>query len=256
MVLSDPLRVWKQQANLMEGDMRSAKSVGRTVGVLLLVHFFTGLMLPFILVNPVIASPGYLENAAANPGLVRASMFLSFVSGLVTVGIAITAFPIFRRYSERLALWFVALSVVSFSLQAVENGTLLSTLSLSQEYAKRGAANGELFRVLSVVVGSARKWAHYLQLLVVVSWMFLLYGVLYRFRLVPRVLCALGLVGTLLQICSVTLRGLLGYPPAFVFAMPLAPIHFALTVWLMAKGFDDRNRPVQAQPHSVEVAAV
>jgi len=240
----------------MGGDMRSAKSVGRTVGVLLLVHFVTGLLLPFIILKPVLATPGFLENAVSNPGVVRTSMFLSFVSGLVTVGIAITAFPIFRRCSERLALWFVAFSVVSFSLQAVENGTLLSMLSLSQEYAQTGAGNGELFRVLSVVIGSARKWAHYLQLLVVVSWMFLLYGVLYRFRLVPRVLCALGLVGTLLQICSVTLRGLLGYPPAFVFAMPLAPIHFALTVWLMAKGFDDRNRPVQAEPHRVEVAAV
>jgi hypothetical protein len=226
------------------------------VGVLLLVHFFSGLMLPFILVNPVIASPGFLENAAANPGLVRLSMFLSFVSGLVTVGTAITAFPIFRRYSERLALWFVALSVVSFSLQAVENGRLLSMLSLSQEYAKTGAANGELFRLLSVVVGSARKWAHYLQLLVVVSWMFLLYGMLYRFRLVPRVLCALGLIGTLLQITSVTLRGLLGYPPAFVLAMPLAPIHFALALWLMAKGFDERHCPVEAGAHAIEVAEV
>jgi hypothetical protein len=52
----------------------------------------------------------------------------------------------------------------------------------------------------------------------------------------------------------VTLRGLLGYSPATVFAMPLAPIHLALSVWLMVKGFDERHRPLQAEAHGVEVA--
>jgi len=234
--------------------MKSAKSVGRIMGVLLLAHFVGGLTLPFILLGTVLAPPGFLENAAANSGLVRASVFLSLVSGAVTVGIAIAAFPIFRRYSQAVALWFVALSVVSFSLQAVENGTLLSMLSLSQRYAEAGAANAGLFQALGAVVGSPRKWAHYTQLLVVVSWMFLLYSVLYRFVLVPRALAALGLVGTVLQITGVTLRGLLGYTPVTVLAMPLAPIHLALSVWLMVKGFDERHRPLQAEAHSVEVA--
>jgi hypothetical protein len=87
---------------------------------------------------------------------------------------------------------------------------LLSMLSLSQEYAKAHATKVEPFQALAVVVGSARKWAHHTYTLVASSWIFLLYSLLYRFRLVPRVLAAFGLVGSLVQITAIPLRGLGG----------------------------------------------
>ena len=77
-------------------------------------------------------------------------------------------------------------------------------------------------------------------------------GVLFRFRLVPRVLAVLGLIGSLLQISGVTLPALLGYAPETRLAMPLAPAYVALAVWLMVKGFDERHLP-QAQELGVEV---
>ena len=127
-------------------------------------------------------------------------------------------------------------------------------LSLSQEYAKAGTEKADLFQGLAVVVGSARMWSHYSFLLVVGSWIFLLCGLLYRFRLVPRALAAFGLVGSLLQIAGVTLRGLWGYPPETRLAMPLAPAYVALALWLIVKGFDERHRPLEAQAHRAEVA--
>jgi hypothetical protein len=220
--------------------MRSANSVGRVIGVLVLVHFAAALTVPFVLLERVRRSEGLLANAAASPVQVRSAVLLLFVGSALAVGIAITALPVLRRYSPAMALWLLALAVAGFSLQAVDNGALLSMLSLSQEYAKAGAAQAELFQGLGVVAGSARKWAHYSYLLVVGSWLFLFYAVLYRFALVPRALAALGLVGSMLQIAGVTMRGLLGYSPLTVLAMPLAPIHVALGVWLMAKGFHER----------------
>ena len=226
--------------------MRSAKSVGRIVGMLLLAHLAAGLTVPFVLLRPLVMPPGFLAIAAGNSVQVRAAVLLLFLGSAVSVGIAIAALPVFRRYSSAMALWLLALAVAGFSLQAVDNGALLSMLSLSQEYAKAGAAKAELFQALAVVVGSARRWAHYTFLLVVGSWIFLLYSLLYRFRLVPRALAAFGLLGSVLQITGVTLRGLLGYPPETRLAMPLAPAYVALAVWLMVKGFDERHRPLQA----------
>ena len=226
--------------------MRSAKSVGRIVGMLLLVHLAAGLTVPFVLLRPLVMPPGFLATAAGNSVQVRAAVLLLFLGSAVSVGIAIAALPVFRRYSSAMALWLLALAVAGFSLQAVDNGALLSMLSLSQEYAKAGTAKAETFQALAVVVGSARRWAHYTFLLVVGSWIFLLYSLLYRFRLVPRALAAFGLLGSMLQITGVTLRGLLGYPPETRLAMPLAPAYVALAVWLMVKGFDERHRPLQA----------
>lgn len=233
---------------------RSGKSVGRTIGVLLLLHLAAGLTVPFILLNPFIAPPGFLANGAGIANQVRAAVLLLFVGSAIAIGIASTAWPVFRQYSSAMALWLLALAVASFSLQAVDSAHLLSMLSLSQEYAKAGTDKADLFQALAVVVGSARKWSHYSFLLVVGSWIFLLCGLLYRFRLVPRALAAFGLVGSLLQIAGVTLRGLWGYPPETLLAMPLAPAYVALALWLIVKGFDDGHRPLEVQVHRAEVA--
>lgn len=241
-------------ARIAEASRRSVKSVGRVVGMLLLVHFAAALIVPFVLLDRVRGSAGLLANAAGSPLQVRVAVLLLFAGSAVAIGVAIAAWPVFRRYSSAMALWLVALAVAGFSLQAVDNGALLSMLSLSQEYANAGAAKAELFQALGVVAGSARKWAHYAYLLVAVSWLFLLYSVLYRFRLVPRALAALGLVGSMLQITGVTMPGLLGYSPLTVLAMPLAPIHITLAIWLMAKGFDEQHRPVCTEADDVEVA--
>ena len=77
--------------------MTSAKSAGRTVGTLVLLHMAAGLTLPFILVDQVRQPPGFLENAAGSSGQVRAAVLLLFVGSAVAIGIAIAALPVFRR---------------------------------------------------------------------------------------------------------------------------------------------------------------
>lgn len=233
----------------------SGQNIGRSVGVLLFLHLAAGLTVPFILLNPVIAPPGFLANAAGSPNRVRAAVLLLFVGSAIAIGIASSAWSVLRQYSSAMALWLVALAVASFSLQAVDNAHLLSMLSLSQAYARAGAEKADVFQALAVVVGSARKWSHYSFLLIVGSWIFLFCGLLYRFRLVPRALAAFGLVGSLLQIGGVTLRGLWGYPPETRLAMPLAPAYVALALWLIVKGFDERHRALEASVPRAEITA-
>ena len=143
-----------------------------------------------------------------------------------------------------MSLWLFALAVASFTLQAVDKAHILSMLSLSQQYAEAGAAKSESFQALALVVGAARKWSHYSFLLTIGCWILLLFTLLFRFRLVPRWLSALGIVGAVMQIGGVSVRGLLGLSPETRLAMPLAPIYVLLAVWLMVRGFDER--PVRA----------
>jgi hypothetical protein len=230
--------------------MRSARSVGRIIGVLLFLNLASGLTLPFILLRPQITgSPAFLANAAGSSFQIRGAIFLSFVGGALTVAIAITTFPVFRRYSYTMALWFLAVCVVSCSLDYVHNATVLSMLSLSQEYAKAGAADAGLFQALGAVVASTRRWAHYTQLLGFGGWIFLFYLSLWRFALIPRAMAALGLIGIVLQFTGITLLGFLGYPLVGQMAMPMGPIHLAVALWLMVKGFDERRRPLRAETH-------
>ena len=223
--------------------MRTPGGMGRTVGVLLLLHLAVGLIVPFALLDRVRGASTFLEGAAASPDLVRGAVLLLFVGGATAVGISIVALPALRRSSPGGAIWLVAMGVAAFSLQTVDNGALLSMLSLSEQYAKAGPANAELFQALNVVVSSARRWAHFTSLLVVGSWILLLWALLYRTRLVPRTLAAFGVVASVLQITGVPVRALLGYAPETRLAMPLAPAYLALAVWLMVTGFEERPSP-------------
>jgi Domain of unknown function (DUF4386) len=171
--------------------VRSARSVGRTIGLLLIVQL-VGLILPFVLVLPL-TTVGFLDTAAAHGSEIRAAVLLLFANGLLTIGIAVAAFPVIRDHSLIMALWLLALSVIWFSMQAVDNAHIMSLLSLSQRNAEGGAANAELFGALGTLARSSRRWAHYTELLVIEAWFFLFYGLLFRLSLVPRVLAGSGL---------------------------------------------------------------
>jgi hypothetical protein len=208
-----------------------------------------GLILPFVLIQgPLsIAPPGFLVNAAASDLQMRLAVLIAFVGAALTVGIAITAYPVIRRYSQTMALWFLVLCVVSLAMDAIHNSTVLGMLSLSQRYIEAGAGDAGLFVAISAAVRSIRYWAHYTQLLFIGGWIFMFYCILFRYALIPRPLAILGLIGIILQSTGVTFSGFLGYPMIPWMAYSLAPIQLTVAVWLMAKGFDERHSPLGAE---------
>jgi hypothetical protein len=216
--------------------METAQGVGRTIGVLLLVQMTASLVANFVLQGPVFGAPGFLVNAAAHPTAMGLSALLGIAAGLLSVGIAIVAFPVLRRINPTLMLWFLALSVVGLSISVVENINVMSLLSLSEAYAKASAAERSFFPSLRVVVASARNWAHYLELIVSGSTLLVLYTALYRYALVPRALAAFGLAAVSSQLTAVALP-LFGHDVVFLMLAPLGMCQLVLAVWLIAKGW-------------------
>jgi hypothetical protein len=218
--------------------MRSAKSVGRIIGVLLLLQL-AGLTVPFILMLPLTRGTSeFLVKAPAISFQIKVAVFLLFANCALTIGISSAAFPIFREYSHSMALLLVAVSVIMFSLQAVDNAHLLSMLSLSQQYAQAGGQD-ELFRTLAAALGATRRWGHYSELLVIDGWIFVFYSLLYRFPLVPRALAAFGLITVMLHFTGITLPLLLGYSAVTLMGATMALSHIALSLWMIAKGFKE-----------------
>lgn len=219
--------------------MKSEKSVGRIIGLLLLVQL-AGLIVPFVLLLPIAQStPEYLANAAAFSFQIKLGVFLLFANCALTIGISIAALPIFRQYSEALALLLVAVSVIMFSLQAIDNSHILSMLSLSQRFAEEGGKN-ELFELMAAMVGSTRKWAHYSELIAIDSWIFVFYSLLYRFSVVPRALAAFGLLTVILHFTGIILPVWLGFQSVTIMGASMALGHIVLGFWLAAKGFRHR----------------
>ena len=228
--------------------MKSAKTKGRTVGILLLLHLLTGLMVPYILLQQLTRPLTFAESSSASSFQVRLAVMLLFVGGVMTIVIAITGMPVFRKYSYALALWLFGLAIANFALQGGEIAGYMSLFTFSRNYGSTNPADLGVYELVGVTVRSAWKWIHYTHLLIVVSWIFSLGLILWKSALVPRILAILLLITTLLQVTGITLPQFLAYrsPNLMLMGMPLGFAYLTLSVWLMIKGFRITEEAVTA----------
>ena len=221
--------------------MEATRSLGRKVGVLLLVQMAMGLVLPFMLLSPAFVSfPGFLNTFGENPWRARSAVFISLLGSALTVALAIALWPVLRKYSERIAITLALVCGVSCVLDIVQDASVMSMLSLSDRFAGAGGADGAAYQMIGAAVASTRRWAHYTQLIGFAAWMFTFYVASLRLRLLPRSLAVVALVAVVSQFIGVTLMAFLGLSQITLMAMPLGVVHFAAGVWLVIKGFDDK----------------
>ncbi|MFN0139313.1 MAG: DUF4386 domain-containing protein [Pyrinomonadaceae bacterium] len=218
--------------------MTLKSNIGRTIGIALLVQMATALILPFVLIGSIVKGyPDYLESAAAASGQVRLGIVVGFVGMAFTLYLGVSMFPILKEHSRRAALWFLAVCVVSCTLDLVHNGTVLSMLSASERFAAAGGRDDAIYRAWGITAASMRRSVHVMQLVAIAAWMMSFYVANCRFRLTPRLFSVLGIGGVASQFTGVTAMMLLGYPTIGFLAMILAPIHAATAIWLIVKGF-------------------
>lgn len=213
---------------------------GRIIGALLLVHLATGLIVPYVMLVPL--QHHFLEQAAGMAGLVRLSVLLLVIGGAVSALISIAAWPLVReRGGYRLGLFVLALSVVNFVLQIVENSHWLTMVSVSQAYATANAAEASQIQGLALVVQSATRWAHYSHIGVVVGWLFAFYALLFRCAMVPWALAVVGMIASVSQFVGITLPVFADYrmPNPELFGIPLGLVNLVLAGWMLTKGFKD-----------------
>jgi Domain of unknown function (DUF4386) len=216
--------------------MGTARRAGRIIGVLLIIQMVGGGMVNFTLEAPLFGAPGFLVNAASHSQQLGLAVLLGLVAEALWVGIAITAFPIFGRRSQTMALWFIALAVVILAVAVVENAAVMSMVSLSEAYTKASVAEREQIQIFKIVVASARNWSHYIARIFDGAAIFVFYVVLYRFGLVPRALAGFGLIAVTLMVTAVAMP-LFGHDVVFPMLAPLGLSQLILAVWLITKGF-------------------
>ena len=219
--------------------MRSPVTTGRTVGILLLLQLVTGLMAPYMMLRPLGDLFTYNGSDPSKSFQVRLSVMLLFLGAVIVLAISFTAGPALRERGRVIALWVIALAVVNFSLQCVENAGWMSMFNFSQDYVRAAGTNLATYQIVGASVRSYWKWVHYTHLLFMVIWMFVLFLAFWRAALIPRVLAAVGMLTTLMQITGITLPQFIPYPapPMNVMGLPLAFAYVAIAGWLIVKGF-------------------
>jgi hypothetical protein len=233
--------------------MRTAKSVGRIIGVLFLVQVLLALPVytQWGMLRSVTA-PDFLANAAGNATQIRVGVLLTFVLSALTLAAALIALPVFRRHSERMAFLFLALSVVGLATQVTESVATRDLLSMSLMYTKADAPK-EFLETLGAVARSTWASAHYVNLMLGHIKAFVFFVIMYRFALVPRVLGGVGMAATILS-TTATIMPLFGYPFSYPMIAPAAVTQLALTLWLMVKGFEERHDQLRGEAERTELS--
>lgn len=208
-------------------------------GLLYLITFVTSI--PTLrLYRPLRDHADFVLGAGSAAG-VRAGALLEVALALACVGTAVVLFPVARRQSETAALGFLAARLLEGGLILVGVISLLSILTLRHDVVGDPASLPTAGHTLVAVYDGTFLLGQ--SLMPVVSAV-CLGSVLYRSRLVPRVIPLIGLVGAPLLLASdvAIFCGIYrqGTALAGLAALPIAVWECALGVWLVVKGF----RPV------------
>ena len=173
--------------------------------------------------------------------------FLEVIVALAGIGTAVTLYPVVKRQNEGVALGFVAARVLEAAMILTGVVSLLSLVTLRQDLGAAAGANAAALVTTGAAHVAVYNWTFLLSQSLMPGINALLLGsLLYRSRLVPRIIPVVGLIGAPLLICTViaTLFGGMKLGSPELAAVPVAAWELSLGVWLVVKGF--RPSPITA----------
>ena len=212
--------------------MTSSRKNALAAGVLYLLTFVS---IPVLsLYARILHDPNYIAGPGPDAAVVLGTV-LEIIVALAGIGTAVALFPVVKRQNEGVALGFMGARVLEAATIFAGVVSLLTVVSLR----KAGAGAGALVTGQALV--AQYNWFHLGQNLMPAVNALLLGYLMYRSRLVPRILPLLGFIGAPLLIANtiVTMFGVSGplYTLTGIGVLPIALWEFSLGVWLTFKGF-------------------
>jgi hypothetical protein len=212
--------------------MSPHRKTSLAAGVLYLLTFVS---IPTLALYGSVKGANYILGAGPDTAALVGAL-LEIVVALAGMGTAVALFPVLKRQNEGVAMGFIGSRTMEGAALFVCVGCILSVVSLRQA----GAGPDALVTSHALVTMYDRMFLLGGSLMPALNAV-LLGTLLYRARLVPRVLPLLGLIGAPLLFAAdlAVLFDLIGRTstPALVTALPIALWEFSLGVWLVVKGF-------------------
>ena len=220
--------------------MTSTRKTALTAGIFYLITFIS---IPTLaLYGPVKNHRDWILSSGGHPAVLVGG-FLEVIVALAGIGTAVTLYPVVKRQNEGAALGFVTARVLEAAMIVTGAVSLLSLLTLRHDLGGTAGATPAALVTTAASHVAVYNWTFLLSQTLMPGINALLLGsLLYRSRLVPRIIPALGLIGGPLLIIAVfatlagqhsSLAGLAGLP-----VIPVAAWELSLGVWLAVKGFN------------------
>ncbi len=219
--------------------MSSTRKTALVAGIFYLITFIS---IPTLaLYGPVKNHRDWILSSGTSTGVLVGGL-LEVIMALAGIGTAVTLYPVLKRQNEGVALGFAAARVLEAGLIFTGVISLLSLVTLRQDLGGAAGANAAALVTAGASHVAVYNWTFLLSQSLMPGINALLLGsLLYRSRLVPRIIPVLGLIGAPILITAViaTLFRGTGQAPSWaaLAAFPVAAWELSLGVWLVVKGF-------------------
>ena len=220
--------------------MKPDRKTSIIVGVLYIAATVAGIISAVF--GPDLDAPDFLANLSANEVQMLIGGLFEFTMAVLTVGISIYLYPILKKHNEVLALGHVVFRTIEVVILTVGAISLLTLLTLSQEFVIAGAPVTSWFQTIGTLLIAVREWGGGVFSAIIFSLGALILNyILYRAKLIPRWLSVWGLIAAALYLGSGFLP-LFGYGPrSTVYLLMEAPLglnEMVFAIWLIVKGLN------------------
>jgi hypothetical protein len=219
-------------------EINNYRATARVVGVIFIVATVAAILAPLFL--PVLTGSDYLTQVSAHSNGVAGAAFLYLIAAFTSVGIAIALYPVLKERNAGVALGSVVFRTIEASFYMVAVLSLLSLLTLGQQFATAGAAGSTSLQAVGDLMLSLRDHATLLAVFAFSLGAGMYYSLFFQFRLIPRWLSGWGIGAAILMLTACVLS-MFSDSPVTGYALLILPIalqEMVLAVWLIVKGFN------------------
>jgi hypothetical protein len=222
--------------------MKPYRKTAIVVGILLLVCTATSILwFPFT--GPILESQDYLSRLFESNTMVITGALVEFVWAVTGAGIAIGLYPLLKKYNGALALGSASLRVVEGVFVLIGTLSLLSLLTLSQEFLAAGAPDASAFHTSgSLLLALRDRSLNGIGFMAFSLGALMYYVVLFQSRLIPTWLSGWGVLAAVLSVAA-TVMALFSHDFGVgsvhtLLNLPIGLNELVFAVWLIAKGFN------------------
>ena len=211
----------------------------KITGILFITATAAGLM-SAILLGSTLEENDYLNKVASNANQIYLVAFFELVMAFAVAGIAISMYPILKKYNSGMALGAVGFRVLEGALFLVGTMFLLLLLTVSTEFVDAGT-NDAYFQTLGVIFKSNLPWT--IGGISFTLGALLYYLLFYQTKIIPRWLSLFGLIAVVFAFTSYIMQFFganLGDFEALLH-LPMLIQEMVFAVWLIIKGYEIRD---------------
>jgi Domain of unknown function (DUF4386) len=221
--------------------MDFARKTALVAGTFYLITFAASIPAAFYFLTPVLNDPNYIVSSGADTRVILGCL-LDVVNALACIGTAVAVFPVVRRQNESMALGFVTSRMFEAAVIMIGVVSLLAVVTLRQDLGGTTGADQATLVTSGQALVAVRDYTFQFGPNVSAAINALLFGtLLYRSRLVPRLIPTMGLIAaplllaaSLATVFGLTEQGSVWFAPGgiLIFAWELS-----VGIYMVVKGF-------------------